>query len=394
MPGYWAGRAEGPTIEIRQPQKFVGLTGTLEMMVRTPGGLFSGIEATLEQSGKSHPVYALEPQDQKGGEPKKSEELYVSVPIGKRSIPALTSGPARIVVRATRPVLYGLREAESVVSRDVQVRLEPPQVAVLSTFHYVNLGGSEFVVYRASPEDVVSGVRVGDKEYPGYPARGAGITSDPAMRVAFFALLFDQPLDAPMQLFARDVAGNEVVASLDHMVFSKPYQRSRIEIDDRFLQRVVPAIASNSPGEDIPRDDVLAGFLKINGDLRRKNNQYLADLSKKSSPELMSTDAFQQLGNSQIEAKFADTRTYVVNKGKEDRQTSTPWFRPRRDGERSSRGRPTWRGGARVRPRHLRQLRGHRPWDGSAVAVRDIFSAIGVKVGDTIQKGQQIDRAE
>ena len=44
----------------------------------------------------------------------------------------------------------------------MQVRLERPQVAVLSTKHYVNLGGSEMVVYRATPADVESGVQVGD----------------------------------------------------------------------------------------------------------------------------------------------------------------------------------------------------------------------------------------
>ena len=78
-------------------------------------------------------------------------------PIGKRAIPDLQTGPARIVVHASRPVVYGIREAETSITRDVQVRLEPPRVAVLSTFHYVNLGGSEFVVYRATP----GGRRVG-----------------------------------------------------------------------------------------------------------------------------------------------------------------------------------------------------------------------------------------
>ena len=58
----------------------------------------------------------------------------------------------------------------------------------------------------------------------------------------------------------------------------------------------------------------------INGDLRRKNNQYLTDLAKKSAPEMLFKGPFQQLGNSQVEARFADTRTYVY-KGKEvDRQ--------------------------------------------------------------------------
>ena len=75
---------------------------------------------------------------------------------------------------------------------------------------------------------------------------------------------------------------------------------------------------------------MLAGFLKINGDLRKKNNQYLMELAKKSSPELMFKDAFQQLGNSQVEAKFADTRTYIY-KGKDVDQQVHLGLRPRRD---------------------------------------------------------------
>ena len=208
----------------------------------------------------------------------------------------------------------------STTTHDVTVRLEPPQVSVLSTFHYINHGGSEFVVYRATPADVESGVRVGNIEYPGFPASAVGITSDPALRVAFFALLFDQDLNTDFNVFARDPAGNEALAALDHQVFPKPYSKSRIEIDDKFIGRVVPAIAGNSPQEKIPTDDLLSGFLMINGDLRRKNNQYLTDLAKKSAPEMLFKGPFQQLGNSQVEARFADTRTYVY-KGKEvDRQ--------------------------------------------------------------------------
>ena len=94
-------------------------------------------------------------------------------------------------------------------------------------------------------------MRVGDKEYPGFPATGAGITADPALRVAFFALLYDQDLKTPIQVFARDEAGNEATVALDHQVFPKPYAKSRIEMDDAFLQRVVPAIAGASPDEKI-----------------------------------------------------------------------------------------------------------------------------------------------
>jgi len=386
----WAGRMEGPTLEIRQPQKFVGQNTALELMAKAPNGQFSTLEAVLEQGGKTFPIYSLA-ESSTGASQSGTEQLWISRPLGKRSIPELKSGPARIVVHASRPVLYGLRNAESSATRDIQVRLEPPTVAVMSTFHYVNLGGSEFVVYRATPGDVVSGVRVGDKEYIGYPARGAGIPGDPALRVAFFALLFDQKLDTPIQLFARDEAGNEAVADVDHMVFNKAYQQSRIEIDDRFLQRVVPAIASNSPDAGIPTDDVLKGFLAINGDLRRKNNQYLMELARKSSPDLMFTDAFQQLGNSQVEAKFADTRTYVYKGKPVDKQVhlgfdlavtaNVPLVASQR--------------GVIVHASDL-GIYGNCVVIDHGMGVQSLYghlSSIGVKVGDKVEKGQQIGRS-
>jgi murein DD-endopeptidase MepM/ murein hydrolase activator NlpD len=317
---FWAGRQDGPSIQVRQPERFVGAGTTLELVLEAPGGRFSSVNVAVEQGGATHEVFSLDAQDQAQVKQETAVRLYVIRPIGKKAIPELRSGPARIVARASRPVLFGLRHVESAITRDVEVRLDPPRVAVLSAFHYINHGGSEFVVYRATPEDAASGVRVGDKEYPGFPAKAVGLTSDPAMRVAFFALLYDQDLNTQIQIFARDPAGNEALAPLDNRVFPKPYAKSRIELDDRFLARVVPAIASGSSGAKIPTDDVLAGFLRINGDLRQTNNTYLADLAKKTSSEMLFRDAFEQLGNSQVEASFADTRTYVY-KGKEvDRQ--------------------------------------------------------------------------
>ena len=113
--------------------------------------------------------------------------LWVIRPIGKKTVPQLVAGPATIRVRATRPVFFGLRTAETVVTRDVTVRLEPPRVSVVSLHHFVNLGGAEFVVLRATPSDVEAGVRVGDASYPAYPGSAAGLT-DPGLRVAFDAL--------------------------------------------------------------------------------------------------------------------------------------------------------------------------------------------------------------
>src|SRR5207249_8175268 len=96
-------------------------------------------------------------------------QIRISRPLGKQSVPELRSGVARVVVTATRRSFLDLRTLTSTASKDFQVRLEPPRIAVVSTHHHVNHGGSEMVVYRATPADVASGVRVGDVEYAGYP---------------------------------------------------------------------------------------------------------------------------------------------------------------------------------------------------------------------------------
>ena len=315
---FWAGRQEGPAIEIRQPERFVGQATPLDLVVESPGGQFSRVDVILEQGGQSYPVFSLNQPAQGDVRQETAERLFIMRRIGKSEVPQLQAGAARIVVRAARPVLFGLRQAESEAARDVEVRLEPPRASVMSTFHYVNHGGAEFVVYRATPSDVESGVRVGDVTYPGFPASGAGITGDEATRVAFFALLHDQDLTTPVSVFARDGAGNEASTPLDHRPFAKPFARSRLTIDDRFLQMVVPAIASTTPDMNLSTtpDDLLPSFLRINNDLRRRNNETLVELAKKTAPEMLWKDAFQPLVNAAVESRFADNRTYVY-KGKD-----------------------------------------------------------------------------
>jgi len=251
----------------------------------------------------------------------------ITRPIGKQSVPELQSGAARIVVTATRPSFLKLRQLTSTASKDFQVRLEPPRIAVLSTKHYVNHGGSEFVIYKATPPDVATGVRVGDIEYPGFPVSGAGVTgADSSVKGAFFALLYDQPLNTPIVAFARDEAGNQAKASFVDNVFEKPFKKSRIEIDDKFMNKTVPDIVEHSPelkmappAQDSP--EMLQAFLRVNGELRKSNAQEIAAMAAKTSPSRLWEGTFVQLGNSQVEASFADRRTYVY-KGKEiDQQT-------------------------------------------------------------------------
>jgi murein DD-endopeptidase MepM/ murein hydrolase activator NlpD len=322
-----AGRGAPPRIAIERPDRFVGQAGTLDVSADAPNARFTALTITLEQNGRTIPLFALDGPQTASVTRVGATQIHVSRPIGKQSVPELQSGAARVVVTATRPSLLNLRTLSSTATKDFQVRLEPPRIAVLSTKHYVNHGGSEMVVYRATPPDIASGVRVGDVEYPGFAASGAGLAgADPAIRVAFFALLHDQPIGAPIAAFARDEAGNEAKATFVDNVFPKPFKKSRIEIDDKFMNRVVPDILEHSPelkatapAQDSP--EMLAAFLRVNGELRRINADQIAAMALKTSPTRLWEGPFVQLGNSQVEASFADRRTYVY-KGKEiDQQT-------------------------------------------------------------------------
>jgi len=315
-----AGRFDAPVVRINQPVKMVGVDSTLDVTVDAPKGGLTELDIVLEQGGKTTPLFSLASPAAASVTQETPDRLRITRPIGKRAIADLQAGAGRIVVRAARAGLYGLRTRESSASRDFQARFTPPRIGVVSMHHFINLGGSEMVVYRATPPDVQSGVLVGETFYPGYPASGAGVpASDPSLKIAFFALLHDQDLNTPIGLFAKDEAGNQARASFDYKVFPKKFSRGRIELGDPFLQRVVPEILDHAPelkAAIAQPADYLPAFLRINNDLRRLNAQKVIDVALQSPPEMLWKGPFVPLGNAQVESKFADHRTYF-HQGKE-----------------------------------------------------------------------------
>jgi murein DD-endopeptidase MepM/ murein hydrolase activator NlpD len=390
---YFTGGAAGPSIEIVQPTKAIGQTGELVVVIDTPGGKLKSLDVVIEQGGARVPAYKLPGGDAADLVHEGEHLIRLTRPLGKRQIPQLEAGNARIIVTAARPVLFGLRQAQSTASRDIEVRLTQPTVAVLSTHHYINHGGSEMVVYQVSPADVASGVRVGEHEYPGFPASGAGIANaKPAMRVAFFALLWDQDPKTQISVFARDDIGNEGHAAFDFRVFPKKFRQSRMELDDRFLSKVVPAILQNTPELKVKDpSNLLASFLRINGDLRRENNARIAAYAQATAPEILWRGAFKQLVNTAVEGGFADQRTYLY-KGKEvDRQvhlgfdlastSATPVFAANR-GKVLHAG---WLG-----------IYGNCIILDHGMGLQSIYahlSSISVKTGDMVNQGDQLGRS-
>ena len=91
---------------------------------------------------------------------------------------------------------------------------------------------------------------------------------------------------ADPQFYVRDPAGNTGRGDFDYRAFPKPFKKSRIPLDDPFLNRVVPAILEGTT-EIKPEGDTLAKFLAINGDLRRKNAEKIASFAAQTAPQLL-----------------------------------------------------------------------------------------------------------
>ena len=218
-------------------------------------------------------------------------------------------------------------------------------------------------------------MQVGDLKYPGYPASGAKLEgvniTDPAVKIAFIALRYDQDVNTPMYAYAKDEAGNAARADFDRLTFPKPFKKSRIPLDDKFIERVVPAILETttevnpqgSNDREVPGHQQRAAPEERGEDrqLRRDSRRRrCSGAARRSVP----------FGNTAVEVGVrgsADLR--LRREGRRPPDASGLRSRARRATRRSSpanRGKVVYAGAAR----HLRQLRDHRPRHGGPVALR------------------------
>jgi len=379
---YMAGNEAGPAITIHSPQKYIGRSTPVAVSIASDTVL-ADAAISVEQNGKAIALQDLKMERQAPG------QIHATATIGRDG---LVNGPATLVVEAGRKTFFGLRTVTSHERRELVARLDPPRVAVVSIHHFINLGGAEFVVLRATPEDVEAGVVVGDARYRLYPGSAVGIT-DPAMRVGFFALRHDQDVNTPISAYARDAAGNEVTVPLEHQPFVKRFVQSKIPIDQRFLDRVVPAIASHTPDLKIDTgspEGLLKGFLEINGNLRQKNGDFIASLAEKSEPRMLWTEAFAQMVNSQVESRFADRRTYYFDDKEIDKQVHLGF-----DLATVQQAPVHASNAGKIVFADFLGIYGNCVIIDHGLGVQSLYahlSQIGVKTGDSVTKGQELGR--
>ncbi|MDP6178939.1 MAG: M23 family metallopeptidase [Desulfatiglandales bacterium] len=202
----------------------------------------------------------------------------------------------------------------SITNHKMIVDTVPPAIRAISRMHNINYGGSNIVVYQASSDTQESGLFLDDIFFPGFPKDGA---SQKGMYVAYFAVPYNSGLKPSIYLWAKDRAGNQQKATFYHRIRNKRFRNDRINITDKFLNRVLPYF-SFYPLE--AEEGSINKYVKINNYLRKENHQTFLELRKKTSPKSLWKGPWLRLKKAATMSRFADRRSYYYKGKKVDEQ--------------------------------------------------------------------------
>lgn len=296
------------TVVTVQPDvKVIGLATPVSVQIANSHGV-RRVSAYLEQNGSRLPLMEKTSPSHRFFWRRQQPAETIRFEAGKNKAPNLKEGDARLVVETDSDDFRGSTETASV---NVKVILAPPRVTPDDAQHYINQGGMELAVLTPSGSWSEAGAKVGKYTFRSFPLPGR-----PDQRFAMFAYSWDLPEDVTPVVYARNQAGTEATARFWFRLFPKKFRVRDLPIDDAFIQKVVSQI--DPDGSKAPGPDMLARFLKMNGEMRRQNNQQLADLRLKTEEKILWNGPFLHWGKE--ESMFADVRNYIYQGKKVDQQ--------------------------------------------------------------------------
>ncbi len=202
----------------------------------------------------------------------------------------------------------------SVIKHSMIVDTIPPALSAVSKMHNVNIGGTGLVIYKTSSDTTESGVYVDNLFFKGFPV-DSGV-KDGAF-LAYFAIPFDMSQNPEIYLWAKDKAENTARATFYYKILPKNFKNDNLNISDSFLKRVLPYFDYYGFDPALSNKDK---YLKINNELRVKDNNILYELLKTTNPSRLWEDTWLRMKGSAGMARFADHRTYFYNGEKIDEQ--------------------------------------------------------------------------
>lgn len=201
----------------------------------------------------------------------------------------------------------------TVLKHNLIIDTMPPRVRPLSQMHNINQGGAGLIVYYASSDTLESGVYVNDLFFRGYPA-----TNDPKNEnyVAYFAIPYDITANPSIKLWAKDKAENTVTTAFTCLVKRIQFKSDNLDVSDSFLQNVLPYFSD----EIDPGASDIDNYLKINSELRIKDNEIIYEMMKDLSPDKLWEGSWLRLKGSESMAGYADHRSYLYKGSLVDEQ--------------------------------------------------------------------------
>ena len=360
------------SLTVNPAPAFIGVSTPVKVQLTNPHGV-RRVEAYLEQNGQRYDVFSTTKPSTRFFWSRHEAPVAITFDAGKDKAPSLKEGAARLVVDA---VSNDFRGSTDSAAYDLKVVLAPPRVSADGYQHYVNQGGMELVTFTPGGSWNDAGVKVSKYTFRSFPLPGHA-----EQRFSMFAYPWDLPPDLSPVVYASNAAGTEATAHFWFKLFPKKFRVRDFELTDALMEKLVNSVDPN--GQILPGKPTLDRFLYINGELRRKNNQQLADLRFKTEEKILWRGPFIHWGKE--EADFADTRNYIYHGKKVDQQTHLGFDLSDVIGgpvEAANDGRVVWASDLGIYGNCVVLDHGY-----GIQSIYGHMQRIDVKVGDMVQKG-------
>jgi murein DD-endopeptidase MepM/ murein hydrolase activator NlpD len=378
--GFLVWRQRQPPVRVALEPPFAALGQTaraITVVLDAPAANLATIEVRVVQQGAARPVLTEDLT------PGATRTLRKAVTLDATAL-KLAEGPAELEIDA-RDALWRPRPPRGprLVHR-FTVDLTPPKLELKTATGYVKHAGAGVVVYR--PDGAArSGVRVGSEFFPGTP----GLAQDPAVHVALFAIPYNGP-ETPPSVVAVDEAGNERVITVPVTFLPVRFPKDTIRLTEAFLRRKVPELAPQTPGA-ASAEELLRAFLRVNGEGRKAFEAKNREIARgETSPKPLWSGVFRQQPNTKVFANYPEERTYQVD----GRTVDTQWHLG--IDLASNRQSPVQASNAgRVAFTGPNGIYGNMVVLDHGLGLMSLYahlSDIGVKVGQTVQKGEALGR--
>ncbi|MEZ4753018.1 MAG: M23 family metallopeptidase [Bdellovibrionota bacterium] len=290
-----------PVVEILEFPRGIGAAPVLaHLRISDTGAGLDEIVVRTKQKRKSKELL------RKSFNGAQTGELVVEFP-GRES--GLEEGTATLEIRVFDKSFWSNRTEKNL---PLLVDYEKPSVEVLSVQHNAHLGGAQFVFYKAYDNTLaISGVRIGENRYLGYPAQGLDEDLlEPNLFVAIYAIDVEKPpLPSEIRVFAEDQAGNSNSTGFYNKILGRRSAVRSEHLTPDFLRNKVSNLLLNFATEELSS---VSKFLLANKKLRSVNERQLKSYIKGPRFEALWEEAFEPFPATPA-AIFGDKINYYLD---------------------------------------------------------------------------------